>query len=218
MAQSACQCPYAGAMERDTGPRSDRGDSWGLSRAELARELARVGAVALRTTACGLVWMPALLFLLFLYGIDDGEAPGNTETGIFVFCLIAVSLCFTPGAVLWWMRYESVRRTGWRAATVTAVIVVEPGGCLAAFSGAGADPGRKLDYVVHYRDGGGARLRGGASLWHHPPLSAFDRGQPAWVGGLGRSKVVLFASSRWGPRRPRAVPATFISALPAPSQ
>jgi hypothetical protein len=221
IAQSACSCPYAGVMERDDGPRSDRGDSWGLGRVELARELERVGAVALRTTACCLVWILALAFLLFSYGIGDSDAPRNTATDILVPCLlvmIAVSLCFTPGAVLWWLRYESVRRTGWRAATVTAVIVVEPGGCLAAFARPGTDPGRKLDYVVQYRDGGGARLRGGASLWHHPPLLAFDGAQPAWVGGSGRSTVVLFASSRWGPRRPRAVPATFIAVLPARSQ
>lgn len=208
-------------MERDDGPPSDRGDSWGLGRAELARELERVGAVALRTTACCLTWIPALAFLLVLYSISDGDSRPNTATDILAFCaiaMIAASLCFTPGAVLWWIRYESVRRTGWRAATVTAVIVVEPGGCLAALAPSGTDPGRKLDYVVHYRDGGGVRLRGGASLWRHPPRLAFDREQPAWVGGSGRSTVVLFASSRWGPRRPHAVPATFIAALPARSQ
>jgi hypothetical protein len=215
----ACSRPYAGAMGRENGPRSDRGDAWGLGRAELARERERVGAVALRTTACCLAWIPALAFLLFSDSISDGEAPRNTATDILAFCVIAVSLGFTPGAVLWWLRYESVRRTGWRAATVTAVIVMEPGGCLAAFARGGADPGRKLDYIVRYRDGGGGvRLRGGASLWHHPPLLAFDRAQPAWVGGSGRSTVVLFAGSRWGPRRPRAVPATFSAALPARSQ
>jgi hypothetical protein len=206
-------------MERDNGPRSERGDSWELGRAELARELERVGAVALRTTACCLVWILALAFLLVLYSITD--APRNTATDILESCalvMIAVSLFFTPGAVLWWLRYESVRRTGWRAATVTAEIVEEPAGCLAVLAPAGTDPGRKLDYVVQYRDGGGARLRGGASLWHRPPLSAFDRAQPAWVGGSGRSAVVLFAGSRWGPRRPHAVPATFIAVLPARSQ
>jgi hypothetical protein len=180
--------------------------------ADLARELERVGAVALRATACGLAWVVALVVLLFSYSSDNNILPS------VAFVMIAASLCFTPGAVMWWMRYESVRRTGWRAATVEAAIVSEPGGCLAAVAKPGMAPGRKLDYVVRYRDGDGSRLRGGASLWHRPPPSAFDRAQPAWVGGTGRSCVVLFAGGRWGPRRPRAVPATFLAGLPARPQ
>ncbi|WP_372664942.1 hypothetical protein [Amycolatopsis kentuckyensis] len=203
-------------MDPDNGPRGDRGDAWRLDRAELARERERVGAVALRTTACCLVWIPALAFWLFSYVVSDGDAAPNTATTILAFCLVAVSLCFTPGAVLWWVRYESVRRTGWRAATVTAVSVA-PRGCL-ALPFPQPNNARSLDYVVHYRDGGGARLRGGASIWHSPPLVAFDSAQPAWVGGSGRSIVVLFADSRWGPRRPRAVPAKFFAVLPARSQ
>ncbi|MEU0791876.1 hypothetical protein ABZ342_17550 [Amycolatopsis sp. NPDC005961] len=191
------------------------GDSRGLGRAEPAGELERVGAVALRTTACCLAWVPALAFLLFSHSIGDG--PRNNATDILAFCVIAVSLFFTPGAILWWLRYESVRRTGWRAATVTAVFVDLPG-CLGALASAGRTNARRLDYVVHYLDGRGARLRGGASLWHHPPLVAFDGAQPAWVGGSGRLIVVLFAGSRWGPSRPRAVPAKFIGVLPARSQ
>ncbi len=175
--------------------------------AELARELERVGAVALRATACGMAWVVGLVVLLVSYSSDVLSFGG--------FVVIVVSVCFMPGAVRWWMRYESVRRTGWRAVTVEAVFVSEPAGCLAAFSRPGTDPGRKLDYVVRYRDGDGVRLRGGASLWHHPPLSAFDRAQSGWVGGAGRSCVVLFAGGGWGPRRPRAVPATFLADLPA---
>lgn len=212
-------CPYAGVMEGDAAPRGDLGDTWGLSRAELARERERLGTVALRATAYGLVWILPLAFLLVRYGIGDGETPQNTATDILVFCalaMIAVSLCFTPGAVWWWVRYESVRRTGWRPATVAAEIEVA-GGCLAAFARPGTDHGR-LYYVVRYRDGSGARLRGGNSMWHPPPLLAFDRAQPAWVGGSGRATVVLFGASRWGPRRPRAVPAKFIARLPARSQ
>jgi hypothetical protein len=181
--------------------------------AELARELERVGAVALRATACGMAWVVGLVVLLISY------SSGSDILSSVAIVVIAASVCFTPGAVLWWMRYESVRRTGWRAATVQAVIVSEPAGCLvvalAAFPGPSADPERKLDYVVRYRDGDGARLRGGASLWHRPPLLAFDRAQPGWVGGTGRSCVVLFAGGGWGPRRPRAVPATFLADLPA---
>ncbi|RSD25042.1 hypothetical protein [Amycolatopsis eburnea] len=183
-------------------------DSWGLGRAELARERERLGSVALRTTACCLAWVPALAFLLFSYG----DAPENTATAVLAFGVIVVSLCFTPWAVLWWLRYESVRRTGWRAAEVTAVRV-DPRGCLAALAFAGrSSNASSLDYVVRYRDGGGARLRGGASLRRQPPLVAFERAQPAWVGGSGRAAVVLFATSRWGPRRPRAVPAKFTGA------
>lgn len=180
--------------------------------ADPARELERVGAVALRATACGLAWVVALVVLLISY------SSGSDTLSFGAFVVIAASVCFTPGAVLWWMRYESVRRTGWQAVTVQAVIVSEPGGCLAAVAKPGTDPGRKLDYVVRYRDGDGARLRGGASLWHRPPLPAFDRAQPAWVGGTGRSCVVLFAGGGWGPRRPRAVPATFLADLPARPQ
>ncbi|MFJ1768082.1 hypothetical protein ACIOD2_47735 [Amycolatopsis sp. NPDC088138] len=159
-----------------------------------------------------MAWVAGLVVLLISYGIgSDGLAFG-------AFAVIVVSVCFTPGAVLWWMRYESVRRTGWRAVTVQAVIVREPAGCLAALAavpGPSADPERKLDYVVRFRDGDGARLRGGASLWHRPPPLAFDRAQPGWVGGTGRSCVVLFAGGGWGPRRPHAVPATFLADLPA---
>ncbi|WP_410622491.1 hypothetical protein [Amycolatopsis sp. cmx-8-4] len=180
--------------------------------AELARELERVGAVALRATACGMAWVVGLVVLLISY------SSGSDILAFGAFVVIAVSVGFTPGAVLWWMRYESVRRTGWRAVTVQAVFVSEPGGCLAAFSRPGMDSGRKLDYVVRYRDGDGARLRGGASLWHRPPPLAFDRAQPGWVGGSGRSCVVLFAGGGWGPRRPRAVPATFLADLPAGAQ
>jgi hypothetical protein len=184
--------------------------------AELARELERVGAVALRATACGLAWVVGLVVLLISY------SSGSDILSSVAFVVIAASVCFTPGAVLWWMRYESVRRTGWRAVTVQAVIVSEPAGCLAAalaaVPGPSVDPERKLDYVVRYRDGDGARLRGGASLWHRPPLLAFDRAQPGWVGGTGRSCVVLFAGGGWGPRRPRAVPATFLADLPARPQ
>ncbi len=181
--------------------------------ADLARELERVGAVALRTTACGMAWVVGLVVLLISY------SSGSDVLSSVAFVVIAASVCFTPGAVRWWMRYESVRRTGWRAVTAQAVFVSEPPGCLAAaFSRPGMDPGQKLDYVVRYRDGGGARLRGGASLWHRPPLLAFDRAQPAWVGGTGRSCVVLFAGGGWGPRRPRAVPATFLADLPARPQ
>ncbi|NBH05298.1 hypothetical protein [Amycolatopsis sp. SID8362] len=182
-------------------------DPWGLGRAELARERERLGTVALRTTACCLAWIPALAFLLFSYGI--GDASRNTAAAVLAFGVIVASLGLTPWAVLWWLRYESVRRTGWRAAEVTAVRV-EPRGCLAALAFAGrSNNAGSLDYVVRYRDGGSARLRGGASLRRQPPLVAFEHAQPAWVGGSGRAAVVLFATSRWGPRRPRAVPATF---------
>src|SRR3954469_20935524 len=144
--------------------------------AELARELERVGAVALRATACGLAWVVGLVVLLISY------SSGSDTLSFVAFVVIAASVCFTPGAVLWWMRYESVRRTGWRAVTVQAVIVSEPAGRLAvppaAVPGPSVDPEGKLDYVVRYRDGDGARLRGGASLWHRPPPLAFDRAQP----------------------------------------
>ncbi|MGW3993657.1 hypothetical protein ACWEF6_09225 [Amycolatopsis sp. NPDC004772] len=182
--------------------------------AELARELERVGAVALRATACGLAWVVALVILLI--SDSSGILP------VVAFVVIAASVCFVPGAVLWWMRYESVRRTGWRAVTVQAVIASEPAGvlaaALAAVPGPSVDPERKLDYVVRYGNGEGARLRGGASFWHRPPQSAFDRTQSGWVGGTGRSCVVLFAGGGWGPRRPRAVPATFLADFPARPQ
>ncbi|NBH10817.1 hypothetical protein [Amycolatopsis sp. SID8362] len=188
-----------------------------MGQAELGHERERVGAVALRTTAWCLAWIPGLAFLLS-YGDD---AHRNTATAILAplaLVLIVASLCVTPSAISWWRRYESVRRTGWRAATVTIEIVAEPGGCLPPFSHRIDDPGRKRDYVVRYRDGGGVRLRGTGSRWHRPPLVAFDHAQPAWVGGSGRSAVVLFGTSRWGPRRPRVVPAKFIAALPEPAR
>ncbi|WP_370946310.1 DUF3592 domain-containing protein [Amycolatopsis sp. cg5] len=124
----------------------------------------------------------------------------NTSGVLTGFCVVPMllALIFMPcsvfAGVAWRRRYRAVLKTGWRSARVTVVPDY---------------PIRKNrnspDLHVSYDDGTNARLRavlsthGSTKLRHEP-----DR--KAWVGGTGRTMVVLFERGRWR-NVPYAVPA-----------
>jgi len=130
-----------------------------------------------------------------------GERTGSRfPAGFFVvsFPVLFAAVASVLAALRWRRRYGTVRRTGWRRATVRVV------------------PDRSMstnrhlpEIFVRYRDGSEMVLRAaqsthGAMKLKDPP----DR--IAWVGGWGRDMVVLFP---YGPKGdvPYAVPAYALS-------
>lgn len=102
--------------------------------------------------------------------------------------------CSVFAGAAWRRRYRAVLKTGWRSATVTVVPDY---------------PIRKNrdmpDLHVSYDDGTNARLRALAST-HGSTKLRHEPDRKAWVGGTGRTMVVLFERGRWR-NVPYAVPA-----------
>jgi hypothetical protein len=135
---------------------------------------------------------------------DPEDARTTEETNynqyLVGFCVVPMllALLFLPLSVVaaarWRRRYHAVRRTGWRAASVT-VLPDYP-----------VRKGRHApDIQVRYRDGSTIWLRASSST-HGATVLKDEPNQPAWVGGTGRDMVVLFPQARWR-KLPYAVPA-----------
>ncbi|MEQ0564735.1 DUF3592 domain-containing protein [Amycolatopsis sp. NEAU-NG30] len=140
--------------------------------------------------------------------VYDPADPGHVRTpeekndnpylmGLFVVPML-LSFGAVPMALVairrWGQRYQAVRHTGWRSATVT-VVPDYP-----------VRKGRHTpDIHVRFRDGSEIALRASMST-HGATIMKGRPDRPAWVGGWGRDMVVLFPDAPLH-RRPYAVPA-----------